>query len=102
VIASSLRPGPHALVILVLVFAWVCYAVLNVNYALFAAGVTSYVVFLLALAGLPETAIIRHRAVNTLAGGALALLFHALFAFIARRREGATSNTRRSEADGKA
>jgi hypothetical protein len=76
VIAAALHPGPPTLAVLIVVFAWGCYALLRVNYALFAIGVTAYVVFLLALAGLPEIAVAGHRAAATALGGAFALLAH--------------------------
>jgi hypothetical protein len=79
VIASLLRPQPWILVVLVVIFVWACYLLIYVNYALFAICVTSYVVFLLALAGLPESGLIAHRTVNTLMGGGIAWLVHALF-----------------------
>jgi len=40
---------------------------------------TSYVVFLLALAGLPESAVIAHRSMNTILGEAIALAVHTVF-----------------------
>ena len=78
-IASALRPVPWILAALVVIFAWVCYALIYVNYAAFAVSVTAYVVFILALAGLPETALISHRLLNTLLGGVIALIVHAMF-----------------------
>ena len=78
-IASALRPMPWILASLVVIFAWICYALIYVNYAAFAVSVTAYVVFILALAGLPETALIPHRMLNTLLGGVVALIVHAIF-----------------------
>jgi hypothetical protein len=86
-IASGLRPGPHMLLALVLIFAWFCYALIYVNYALFAVCITAYVVFLLAVGGLPEKTVIAKRALNTVIGGSLALLVHVPFAFFASKRE---------------
>jgi hypothetical protein len=80
VIASLLRPQPWILVALVVFFVWACYMVIFVNYALFAICLTAYVVFVLALAGLPESGLIVHRTVNTLLGGGIAWIVHALFA----------------------
>jgi hypothetical protein len=79
VIASLLRPQPWILVTLVLIFVWACYMVIFVNYALFAICLTTYVVFVLALAGLPETGLIAHRTINTLLGGGIAWIVHAVF-----------------------
>ena len=83
-IAWALHPLPSLLSALVVVFAAACYLLVYVNYAAFAVCLTSYVVFLLALAGAAEAATIAHRAVNTLIGGALGGLAHASFAGGAR------------------
>jgi len=77
-LAASLRPGPAALTILVVVFAWLCYALLNVNYGVFAASMTSYIVFLLSFTGLPESTIATYRALNTLVGVTVALALHLI------------------------
>ena len=58
--------------------AWAAYSVQWVNYGTFSTCVTAYVVFLFAFEGLPETVVIRHRIVATLAGGAIALLAMAI------------------------
>ena len=58
VIAQIAYPSPYASAFLVLLFAWVCYSVIWMNYALFAMSITSYVVFLLSLAGLEQRALI--------------------------------------------
>jgi len=71
--------GRAALAALVLLFAGACYQLVYVNYAALAACLTSYVVFLLALVGAPAAPTIAHRTVNTLIGGALAGLGHAVF-----------------------
>jgi len=89
-IAFTLRPLPGVLAALVLLFAGACYYLVYVNYAAFAACLTSYVVFLLALVGAPAPVTIAHRIVNTLIGGALAGLGHAVFVglglLVTRRR----------------
>jgi len=73
-LVAGLRPGAMSLAVLVLIFAWGSYALLNVNYAAYAVCITSYVVFLLGFAGLPTLAVVEHRSLNTVLGGALALL----------------------------
>jgi len=83
-IAAHLRPDPWILAALVALFAGLCYLMIYVNYATFAICLTSYVVFLLALAGLPEGALIAHRSMNTILGGAIALSVHAVFAPLER------------------
>ena len=90
-IASALRPMPRILAGLVVIFAWICYALIYVNYAGFAVSVTAYVVFFLALAGLPETALISHRILNTLLGGVIGLMVHAMFSPLEQSWEGRRS-----------
>lgn len=68
------QPGPAALSVLVVVFAWLAYALVNVNYGVFAVALTSYIVFLLGIAGLPTREVAAHRTANTALGGGLALL----------------------------
>ena len=72
-IAVILRPGPILLVVLVGGFAWLCFAILDINYAAFAVAITAYIVFLLAIAGLPEPKALVERTGYTVAGGMLAL-----------------------------
>ena len=90
-IASALRPMPWILAALVVIFAWTCYSLIYVNYAAFAVCVTAYVVFILALAGLSEIALISHRMVNTLLGGVVALVVHAMFSPLEQSWEGRRS-----------
>jgi len=78
-VAATLRPSPPLLVALVLLSALLCYALLNVNYAVYAIVITAYVAFLLALVGLPELVVVRMRVVNTALGGLCAFLGHFLF-----------------------
>ena len=76
-VASSvalLHPNGPALAGLSLLFAAVGYTVFNVNYAVFSAAITGYVVFLLAFGGFSEHAAILDRIGATLLGGALALV----------------------------
>lgn len=71
---AAIRPSPAALIALGLLAAWYCYALQWVNYAAFTVGITAFVVFGFALAGLPEPVVAAHRAVATLIGGGLAVL----------------------------
>ncbi|CAN5421467.1 hypothetical protein BH09SUM1_BH09SUM1_12940 [soil metagenome] len=75
-ITVALRPGPEELAVLVLLFAWLCYLLKKANYGLYAVCITSYVVFLSAMVGLPEYSVAYSRVVYTLMGGALALIAH--------------------------
>lgn len=86
-IAAAFRPDPWILAVLVVVFTGLSYLLVYVNYIAFAACLTSYVVFLLALAGLPENVVIAHRSMNTILGGLIALVVHSAFAPIQRSVE---------------
>jgi uncharacterized membrane protein YccC len=70
-------PPPFALVVLILVLVWACYAVFRVNYALFTVFLTGYVVFLLMLSGVAEMTASSLRAEYTIGGGVLALAVFA-------------------------
>jgi hypothetical protein len=72
-LASQLRPDPWSLSALVVLFAWLCYSVVNVNYGVFSVCVTAYIAFLLSFAGLPEKEVALHRIANTTLGGMIAL-----------------------------
>jgi hypothetical protein len=73
ILVAHISPTPLWLAVFTLIFAWLSYATLNVNYALFAVCTTGYIVFLLALAAVPEDVIAHRRALCTAIGGALAL-----------------------------
>jgi uncharacterized membrane protein YccC len=75
-LVAHLQPTPIMLAVLVVVFAFLAYATLNVNYALFTLFLTAYIVFLLSLANLPGMLIAHRRALATIIGGMLALLVH--------------------------
>jgi len=73
----ALQPGPVTLIVLALWFVWCGYAFFRTNYTVFVFCLTGYVVFLLAIAGLPERAAAVYRSEATALGGALALLMYA-------------------------
>lgn len=73
-LVSELRPTPAATAALIVVFAWLCYILLRVNYALYATCITSYIVLLFAFIGLPERPVVAHRLVCTALGGVCAML----------------------------
>ena len=73
VLVAHIAPSPLALAVLTVLFAWLSYATLNVNYALFAVFITGYIVFLLSLAQIPGAEIAHRRALCTALGGAIAL-----------------------------
>jgi uncharacterized membrane protein YccC len=58
---------------LTLLFAWLSYGTLNVNYALYSSFITGYIVFLLSLASAPGPVIAQRRALCTALGGSIAL-----------------------------
>jgi uncharacterized membrane protein YccC len=57
-----------------LLFAWLSYGALNVNYSLFSVFITGYIVFLLSLADVPGPVIAQRGALCTALGGSIALI----------------------------
>ena len=78
-LVTQLHPGPTGLTFLVLTFVWICYATFRVNYTLFTIAITGYVVFILMLSGVAEIAAVTLRAIDTIAGGCIALVVYALW-----------------------
>lgn len=78
-IVRELAPGPSTLAALVVTFVWSCYAVFRVNYAIFTIFVTGYVVFILMLSGIGEMAAATTRAIDTVAGGLMALAVYGIW-----------------------
>jgi hypothetical protein len=70
---AHLKPGPPVLAVIALFFAWLAYALNNVNYGLFTLCLTAYIVSLLGIGNLPGNVVAYHRAISTIIGGALAL-----------------------------
>src|SRR6201996_213106 len=70
---AHLHPSSVVLASLTLLFAWLSYGTLNVNYALYSSCITGYIVFLLSLASAPGLAIAQRRALCTALGGLIAL-----------------------------
>jgi uncharacterized membrane protein YccC len=77
-IVALLKPAEITLIVLIGVCAWGAYSVQWVNYGTFSAAITSYIAFLFALQGVPETVVAAHRIEATLIGGALAMLAFGL------------------------
>jgi len=75
-LVAHLQPTPMMLAVLIILFAFFSYAMLNVNYAFFSLFLTAYIVFLLAIARLPGMVVAHRRAACTIAGGLLALAVH--------------------------
>jgi hypothetical protein len=70
---AHLQPSSVVLAGLTLLFAWLSYGTLNVNYALYSSFITGYIVFLLSLASAPGPVIAQRRALCTAIGGSIAL-----------------------------
>ncbi|WP_446742290.1 FUSC family protein [Silvibacterium acidisoli] len=83
---AHFTPSPVTLAVFTVVFAWLSYATLNVNYALFAMFLTGYIVFLLSLTKLPEMDIAHRRVMCTAIGGGLALTVRLIVIFRTRKR----------------
>ncbi len=79
VVSYVIGSGAVALAALVVVFAFLAYATLRLNYGVFSFFVTGYVIFLLVLAGLAEPRVAGVRIVATLIGGAFAVAAHVDF-----------------------
>jgi uncharacterized membrane protein YccC len=72
-LAHVSNPSITVLASFTLLFAWLSYSTVNVNYALFSVCITGYIVFLLSLANVPGPLIAERRAVCTAIGGLIAL-----------------------------
>ena len=81
-LTAMLRPGSIVLIALITVLGWVTFSYQKVNAVIFSAALTSYVVFLIAITGLPESTVVWHRLINTALGCMLALASHFLGFFI--------------------
>jgi len=75
-LVAYMTPGPAVVALLATAFALLAFATNSVNYGLFAACLTGYIVFLLSLNQIPGPVIAHRRAWCTALGGAIALLVH--------------------------
>jgi uncharacterized membrane protein YccC len=73
------RDSPALQVAGILVATAAAYVTFNPNYALFTVAITSFVVMVLRMRGLPGTTTIATRLLDTLAGGALAMIGYVAF-----------------------
>lgn len=71
-----LNPGPIVLAGVTTLFALGAFATVSVNYGLFAASLTGYIVFLLSLNQIPGLVIAHRRAWCTILGGVIAVIIH--------------------------
>jgi uncharacterized membrane protein YccC len=76
-IVRELHPGATVLTFLLLACVWCCYATFRMNYTLFTIAITGYVVFILMLSGVGEITAVTLRAIDTVAGGCIALIIYA-------------------------
>lgn len=84
-LVRELRLDPVTIGLLTVLFAWLAYTLVNVNYGLFAVFLTGYIVFLLDFGGLSTRVVVAHRTLNTALGGGLALLSYVT---VLLRRQG--------------
>ncbi len=73
---AHLTPGPVVLAFVATLFALLAFATNSVNYGLFAACLTGYIVFLLSLNQIPGPEIAHRRAWCTILGGVIAVIVH--------------------------
>jgi fusaric acid resistance family protein len=70
---AHLHPTPIVLASFTVLFAWLAFGLVNVNYALFSMAVTGYIVFLLSLNEIPGQLVAERRTFCTVLGGLIAL-----------------------------
>jgi hypothetical protein len=85
-LAGAMRPDGLWLSVLIVASIYFAYSLQNVNYALYAVPLTSYIAFILAVGRTPERATAEHRVVATAIAGALAMVVHALHVRAEQRR----------------
>jgi uncharacterized membrane protein YccC len=78
-LATTLRPDGIWLSVLIVVSLYLAYALQNVNYALYAVPLTSYIAFILAVGRTPEANTAEHRVIATAIAGGVAMVIHALY-----------------------
>lgn len=86
-VRHALAPGPVAIAVLTMAFAFLAYATLRLNFGLFAFFLTGYVIFLLVGAGMAAPRAAGARILGTLVGGGIALTAHLDFYRAHRRRQ---------------
>jgi uncharacterized membrane protein YccC len=78
-LAATLDPGTATLTVLVVVMAWGAFTLYAANYGVYVVFLTALVVFLVAFGGVPTDSAVADRALDTVIGGALALLAYAVW-----------------------
>lgn len=77
-ISIVLHPAPVVLCLMGVLFAWLCFTLLKVNYAMYSVCITAFVVSQLELGGLTGYEVAKERALGTLLGVSGALLAQLL------------------------
>ena len=85
-LAVTLRPDGVWLSLLIVVSLYLAYALQDVNYALYAIPLTSYIAFILAVGRTPEVSTAEHRVIATAIAGVIAMLIHAIYVHDELRR----------------
>ncbi len=85
-LAGVLRPDGVWLSVLIVVSIYFAYALQNVNYALYAVPLTSYIAFVLAVGRTPERATAEYRVIATAMAGVVAMVVHSIHVRTERRR----------------
>jgi hypothetical protein len=70
---AHIHTTPVVLAAFTILFAWIAYGILNVNYALFSTAITGYIVLLLSLNEIPGPITAERRTFSTVLGGSIAL-----------------------------
>jgi uncharacterized membrane protein YccC len=76
---AALQPGPVLLAVLTVALAFAAMSVLRVSFAAFSACVTAVITVLLAFAGLPGFSTVGDRLLDTVLGGAIAMLAYLVW-----------------------
>ena len=82
---AHVHPTTIGLAAFTVLFAWLAYGIINVNYALFSMAITGYIVFLLSLNEIPGHTLAVRRTFCTAVGGAIALCVRAVVISYRRR-----------------
>ena len=85
-LAGVLRPDGVWLSLLIVVSIYFAYALQNVNYALYAVPLTSYIAFILAVGRTPEKTTAEYRVIATAIAGVVAMVVHSLHVRAERQR----------------
>ena len=85
-VVLAVHGEPALQIAVILATAAIAYVTFNPNYALFTVAITSFVAMVLGMRGMPATAALDARVLDTLAGGALAMVGYVALPSWERRR----------------